>query len=291
MRKIYTYLILSAILYGSVSVVAKPSLINIHPVLLSSLIYLIMGTTMLFVNIFTKNTIVPSKNSLGLIFLAGFFGGVFGPILYFMGLDLTNASFAAILINAEFLFTVILAFFLLREKVTVQIIAGIVCILIGLLVLNYSENQTFINFQDQTFVGNLLIILSALFWAVDNSISKIVIVRGISIRTLIQLKSLVGGLISLSIVLLLNISLNTALNDIPILVFLSLGGFLGSIFLFMMGMKEVGAIKSVMILSTSSLFGVIFAILILNEKANLPELSASLIFVMSGIFLITKDSR
>lgn len=291
MRKIYAYLILSAILYGSVSVVAKPSLINIHPVLLSALIYLIMGMSILFVNILTKNPIVPSKNSWGLILLAGLFGGAGGPILYFIGLDLTNASFATILINTEFLFTVILAFFLLREKMTTNIISGIVCIIIGLLVLNYSENQTFINFQDQTFVGNLLIIISALFWAVDNSISKIVIVRGVFIRTLIQLKSLIGGSISLSTVLLLNISLNISLNDVPILVFLSLGGFFGSIFLFMMGMKEVGVIKSVMILSTSSLFGVIFAILILNEKINLPELSASLIFVMSGIFLITKESR
>ena len=291
MRKIYAYLLLSAILYGSVSTVAKPSLVNIHPVFLSSLIYLVMGLTILFVNILTRSPIMSSKNSLGLIFLTGLFGGACGPILYFMGLNLTNASFAAILINTEFLFTVILAFFLLKEKITITIIAGIVCIFIGLLVLNYSENQAFANFQNQTFVGSLLIIISSLFWALDNNISKIVLVRGVSIRTLLQLKSLIGGSISLIVVLLLNISINFELYDVPILVFLSLGGFAGSVFLFMMGMKEVGAIKSVMILSTSSLFGVIFAILLLYEQVNLPELSTSLVFVVSGIFLITRDSK
>lgn len=290
MRKIYAYLLLSALLYGSVSAVAKPSLGNINPILLSAFIYLIMGITILFVNIINKNSIVPSKNTIGLIFLAGLFGGACGPILYFMGLNMTNASFASVLINTEFLFTVIIAFLLLGEKMTVRIIAGIVCIFVGLLILNYGVNQTVTNFQNHSLIGNILIIFSTLFWAIDNNISKIVLVRGASIGSLIQVKSLIGGSTSLIIVLLLGISLNFELSDVPIIVFLSLGGFAGSIFLFMKGMKDVGAIKSVMILSTSSVFGIIIAILLLNEKINLPDLLVTMIFVISGIYLITKEN-
>jgi len=74
------------------------------------------------------------------------------------------------------------------------------------------------------------------------------------------------------------------------LLFLSLGGFAGSLFLFMVGLKEVGAIKSVMKFSTSSFFGIIFAIL-LGEKVSLPELTVALGFVLVGIFLITRESE
>jgi len=250
-----------------------------------------MGLALLLVNVLTKNTIVSGKNSIGLIFLVGIFGGTFGPILYFMGLNMTNASFAAVLINTEFLFTVILALVLLKEKVTVSIVAGIISIFIGLLALNYSQNQTFFDFQNQTFIGNILIICCTLFWALDNTISKIILVQGVSIRTLLQLKSLIGGSISLFIVIILNISFSFELHDVPSLIFLSLGGFAGSLFLFMMGLKEVGAIKSVMIFSTSSLFGIIFAILLLKENVDISVLAIASVFMLSGVFLITKDSK
>lgn len=291
MKKIYYYLFLSALLYGSISTVAKPSLVNIHPILLSSVVYLVMGLALLFVNVLTKNTLVSGKNSVELIFLVGIFGGTLGPILFFMGLNMTNASFAAVLINTEFLFTVILAFVLLKEKVTVSIVGGITCIFVGLLALNYSQNQTFFDFQNQNFIGNILIICSTLFWALDNTISKVILVRGTSIRTLLQLKSLIGGSISLIIVIILNISFSFELHDVPGLIFLSLGGFAGSLFLFMIGLKEVGAIKSVMIFSTSSLFGVIFAILLLKENVYIPGITMASVLMIAGIFLITKDSK
>lgn len=250
-----------------------------------------MGLTLLLVNILTKNTILSGRNSIDLIFLVGLFGGALGPMLYFMGLNLTNASFAAVLINTEFLFTVILAFVLLKEKVTVGIIAGVICIFVGSLALNYSENETFFDLQNQTFVGNLLIISSTLFWTLDNTISKIILVRGTTIRTLLQLKSLIGASISLFIVVILDIHPSFGLLDFPSPIFLSLGGFASSLFLFMTGLKVVGAIKSVMIFSTSSLFGVIFAILLLKENVDISGLTMASVFMLAGIFLVTRNSK
>jgi drug/metabolite transporter (DMT)-like permease len=89
----------------------------------------------------------------------------------------------------------------------------------------------------------------------------------------------------------LNISFTINISQIPILLFLSLGGFAGSLFLFLKGMKEVGTIKSVMIFSTSSLFGIIFAIIFLNEDVEIYRLIFSLILMMIGIFFITKETR
>ena len=288
--KKYTIISYCQLYYTAQFLLSPPALVSIHPVLLSSIIYLPMGVSLLFVNILTKSAILSSNNSMSLIFLVGLFGGVLVPILYFIRLDMTNASSAAVLINAEFLSTVILAFIFLKEKVTMNGVVGIVCIFIGLLVLDFSESHIFINFQDQNFLGNLLIISSTVFLALDNTISKIILVRGVSIRTLLQLKSLIDGSISWIVAIVLNISLNFRFYDIPSLLFLSLGGFAGSLFLFMVGLKEVGAIKSVMKFSTSSFFGIIFAIL-LGEKVSLPELTVALGFVLVGIFLITRESE
>lgn len=288
MEKTYYYLLLSAILYGSISTVAKPALGNIHPILLSSLVYLIMGISILFINILSKNNFSVEKKSLGLIFVVAIFGGTFGPILYFMGLNLTNASFASILINAEFIFTAILAISLLKEKVTLFSISGIICIVIALLILHLDDIQNFADFQNQYLLGNVLIILSTFFWAADNTISKLILNQGVSIRNLLYLKSLIGGVVSLIITVFLSISFSLVIKDIPILLILSLGGFAGSLFLFLVGLKKVGAIKSVMIFATSSLFGLVFAIILLDEHVEILNLSISLGFMFIGIYLITR---
>jgi drug/metabolite transporter (DMT)-like permease len=43
----YGSAIVAAILFGSVSTIAKPALSDIHPILLSSIVYLVAATTMI----------------------------------------------------------------------------------------------------------------------------------------------------------------------------------------------------------------------------------------------------
>jgi len=291
MKKIYGLLILSAVLYGSISTVAKPFLSNINPILLSSIIYLIIGISITIVSSITKNTSKFSWNSFKLIFLTAFFGAVVAPILYFSGLKLTDASLVSILINAEFLFTILFAITLLKENPGRYGYFGILCIFAGLIVLNLKQDNLSANFfQNNDLIGSLLILGSAIFWALDNNISKVILQKEVPIVRLIQLKSLIGGITSFVIVIILNISFTINISNIPSLLFLSLGGFAGSLFLFLKGIKEVGATKSVMIFSTSTLFGIIFAIIFLNEQIEIYRFVFSVMLMITGIMLITKDN-
>lgn len=226
-----------------------------------------------------------------LIFLTAFFGAVVAPIFYFSGLKLTDASLVSILINAEFLFTILFAITLLRENPGRYGYLGILCIFAGLIVLNLKEENLASNFfQNDDLIGSLLILGSAIFWALDNNISKVILQKEVPIVKLIQLKSLIGGITSFVIVIMLNISFTINISNIPSLLFLSLGGFAGSLFLFLKGIKEVGATKSVMIFSTSTLFGIIFAVLFLNEQIEFYRFVFSVMLMITGILLITKDN-
>ena len=145
-------------------------------------------------------------------------------------------------------------------------------------------------FHYDNLVGNMLIIGATIFWAIDNNISKIILQKGTPIIKIIQIKSLIGGLISFFIVLVSGITFAINLYQIPGLLLLSLGGFGGSLFLFLKGMKKIGTIKSVMIFSTSSIFGVIFAFIFLKENIELWRILLSLLTMMAGICLISKKS-
>ena len=122
----------------------------------------------------------------------------------------------------------------------------------------------------------MLIIGATIFWALDNNISSIILKKQTPVIKIIQIKSLIGGVISLTIVFVSNIAFSINLIQIPNLLLLSLGGFAGSLFLFLKGLKDVGTTKSVMIFSTSSIFGIIFALIFLKESIELWKILFSL---------------
>ena len=115
-------------LYGSISTIAKPSLSMINPVLLTSLIYLIIGVSLTIIIKFGNYRINSDYYPLRLIFLTSISGAVIAPILYFTGLKLTDASVVSnlLLINAEFLFTILFAISILKENPTKTGYLGIV---------------------------------------------------------------------------------------------------------------------------------------------------------------------
>ncbi len=248
-----------------------------------------MGIFLTIIIKITKNNIKVNIHSLKLIFLDSICGAVIGPILFFYGLKLTNASIASILINAEFLFSILLAIFILKEKHGRTANLGIIFIFAGLIILNLKiDNFDFS--QNNNFIGNMLIIGATIFWALDNNISNIILKKETPVIKIIQIKSLIGGVITLVIVSISNIAISINLYQIPNLFLLSIGGFAGSLFLFLKGMKDVGTIKSVMIFSTSSIFGIIFALIFLKEIIDLWQILFSLIIMIVGIYLITKKT-
>jgi drug/metabolite transporter (DMT)-like permease len=157
MKSAYISLIISAVLYGSISTIAKPSLNSINPILLSSLTYLIMGIFLTPFIKMSKEIVYSNKNNnLKLIFITSICGAVIGPILFFYGLKLTDASISSLLINAEFVFSILLSFFILKEKPNRLSYMGITLIFAALIVLNFKMDVPNI-FENNNFTGSALL--------------------------------------------------------------------------------------------------------------------------------------
>lgn len=209
--------IIAAILFGSVSTVTKPVLENLNAFSVSSITYLIAGISLVpFLKFsFTNsnpnnyNTLdhtnedsntkreVPNNNNKKnylLLLLTSFSGAVIAPTLFFYGLSETSASDSSILINGEILFSILLAIVFFNEKLIRREIAALILVLVGILIL--ATNMQFLSSSSYSFlsfnIGNILIVGSILFWALDNNISKI-ISKTIHVPKIIVLKTLIGG--------------------------------------------------------------------------------------------------
>ncbi|HPY40952.1 MAG TPA: DMT family transporter, partial [Thiolinea sp.] len=133
----------SALLFGASTPLAKILVGDINPWLLAGLLYLGSGLGLLVYRKVTRapKVILPRTELFWLIgaILAG---GVLAPVLLLLGLTAMPASGASLLLNAEGVFTALLAWFVFRENVDLRIALGMFAIVAGSVVLSWSSEAS-----------------------------------------------------------------------------------------------------------------------------------------------------
>ena len=272
---------ISAILFGSISTIAKPTLSSVNPIFLASLVYVISAIALSPIAHKSKGT-TGDKRSYFYIFLIAIFGGVIAPILYFSGLEQTTASDTAVLTDAELLFTVILALVFFKEKLNRVGYLSVVLVITGVVIV--TTNLQFTSLFE-TSLGNLLILFSTVFWALDNNISRIITQKISNFARIAQIKSAIGGGIVLGLVFLFGIPIQIDDSLWPNIILLGVGGFGASTYFFLKALQRIGAIKTLMIFSTSAPVGLVFAAVFLGETISVYQIIAISV-ILVGIFLI-----
>jgi drug/metabolite transporter (DMT)-like permease len=282
----YLSVLFAAALFGSVFTVAKIPLSSVDPLALSSIIYLVSGLGLIP---FARASFrLDSMKDYLLMLVVSLLGAVAAPALLLYGLQQTDASDASILTNGEVIFTIILsaAFFGEKPKGRIGVFA-VSLVIAGLFIAttDLQLSETILQFN----AGNLMILGSMFFWAVDNNISRRLTTR-IHPAKIAMVKSLVGGLILLGIAVLVGkwdefttIDSNLWLIIIP----MSLSGFGGALLLFLQGIKRIGTVKTMSIFSLTPIFGIVIAALVLGESITILQGIATAI-IIGGIMILTR---
>ena len=294
----YVGAIASAILFGVGTTLNKLALAHVNPTVVAGLIYLFAGVSLSAVRFSPIRSRVmkliktPTKTeskfckrdivTLGLVVLSG---SVIAPLLLLNGLNQTTAINASLLQNAEVLFTVLIALVFLREHCSKREWTGIVILVVGAVFLATNAQFNSLSLQEAV-LGNLLILGACLFWGIDNNLSKFLCIKE-DLILVTALKCLIGGASLLLLSYALNLNFYVPLSAFPYLI--SVGAFsIGfSILFFMVGLKEIGSIRTGTIFSTSALFGAVFALIILKEPLTAIQALAGLIMVL-GIYVLYK---
>jgi drug/metabolite transporter (DMT)-like permease len=278
--------LLAAALFGSVFTVAKIPLSSVDPLVLSSIVYVVSGLALIpFARASFK---LDSRRDYLLLVVISLLGAVAAPILLLYGLEQTDASDASILTNGEVIFTIILAaaFFGERPKGRIGVFAvGLVITGLFIATTDLQVSETILQFNP----GNIMILASMFFWAVDNNMSRQLTTR-IHPAKIAMLKSLTGGLIMLVIALALG--KHSEFTGIQpdlwlIIVAMSISGFGGALLLFLQGIKRIGTVKTMSIFSLTPVFGIVIAALVLSESISILQGVATAI-IIAGILILTR---
>jgi drug/metabolite transporter (DMT)-like permease len=280
----YVFAILSAVMFGSVSVVAKPLVSSVDPILLASLVYIISAITLSPFAQKKKKSL--TKRDLLLVLSIALCGAVIAPSLYFVGLTHASASDAALIANGEVFFSVLLAVMFFREKLRVVGWIAILLVLAGMVIITTNLDFTTFTLQ-QIHYKDMLLIISMLFWGLDNNLSRY-LAQKMDVANIVQIKSAIGGGILLVIALLVfrvDINLQTE-HILPILILGSIG-FATSLFFFLQGLKRIGTVRTITIFSMSSVFGLVAASIFLAEQISWYQIIAAGIMIL-GIYLVSR---
>jgi drug/metabolite transporter (DMT)-like permease len=283
----YVSAVIAAVLFGSISTIAKPALVTVTPLVLSFAVYILASLTVTPLKKESKVTEIKRKDWL-LILATSITGTVIAPVLFFSGLAQNKASDTSVLSNAEIIFTILLAIVFFKEKLKPIGYVSVALVILGVIIIT-------INLQFSTFLfdmkseGDLLILAAMVFWGLDNNISRIAS-RRIDIARLIQLKSAIGGIILFALVLALRIPINITFAEVPNIILLGVVGFGISLLFFLNSLKRIGTVRTMMIYSTSAIFGLFLASIFLQESIGLYQVVA-IAMMLVGIFIIERKDK
>ncbi|MBI4895712.1 MAG: DMT family transporter [Candidatus Aenigmarchaeota archaeon] len=288
---------LAAALFGISATLNKIVLVDVHPLVVAGLIYFSAGILLVLIRflpafkkiskkiqINTENKELNRTNWFYLIIIA-VCGAVIAPFLFLHGLNISTAVNASLLLNAEVLFTVFIAFIFLKERANTKDYFAMIILFLAAIVVTTNLNLSEINFTGK-LLGNLFIIGGTLFWALDNSLSKKLGIENDVVKVA-SFKSLIGGSIVILIAIILQIPFNITLHMIPYILFVGFFSIGLSIVLFLSSLRMIGLMKTAVIYSTSALFGALSAFIILGEPISAIQLIAGTVMIYA-IYLMSR---
>ena len=224
------------------------------------------------------------------LMLCGLFGVAINQLFFFEGLNLTTPINAAIIMTISPVLVIITSAIIIKEKITVRKIIGIILGLIGacILILNSGD----ISFENDFFTGNILVLINATSYAIYLVLVKTLMKRYNPITVMFYV--FIFGLIFVlpfGIDEILKIDLTTFNEEIYLKI-----GFVVICTTFIAYMFNAFALKSLnpsvvsVYIYLQPLLASLIAIALNSDSLSLVKI-LSAIFIFSAVFLVSIPSK
>lgn len=163
-------LVFASLIYGLNFIIAK----SIMPDVIRPLALLSLRSTVSAILFWITSLFLPREKVAGRdlfrIFFYSFFGVVINQMLFLIGLNKTTSVDSAIILAIVPVAAFVFAAILLKERISLVRASGLVVGLAGILLLIMQEGNP--DFGSTTFIGNLLVLINAISWALFTVLIK-----------------------------------------------------------------------------------------------------------------------
>jgi drug/metabolite transporter (DMT)-like permease len=277
--------LLAAVLFGASAPLSKLLLGDIAPVLLAALLYLGCGFGLLLLRGLQQVTSDHAAKEAGLTrrdvpWLLGAIlaGGVAAPVALMIGLKITPAATASLLLNFEAAATTVIAAVAFKEALGRRIWLAVALITAASIILTWDTSGAW-GFSP----GAAGVILACVLWGIDNNLT-----RNISAKdplSIVMIKGMVAGTVSLVIAL----SIGTGFPSPEVVgAALALGFFSygTSIVLFILAMRSLGAARTSAFFGSAPFVGVLISLLLFREWPGVTFALALPLMIAGAVLIV-----
>ncbi len=283
----YLAIIITTVLWSSSLIFAKIIFPEVGPVVFVALRYTLACPFLLAVTLqYKKNqTVADAKSNWKILLIAGLSGPFISQVLQYIGLELTTASDALLLMNLTPIFAVILAAPILSERITIEKIVGLILATIGatLIVLNTTPEHMAFDFW--RLLGDFIVIVSTFFFAINGIAGKIAIKSIDAISTTFYSTLFAVPFIWISAALLddVTVLLTMSMQAWFVVIWVALANTVIAFILYYESMKHIEASLIQIMLNLIAVWGVVLSILVLHEVVTYLQVIGGAITVIGVI--------
>lgn len=280
------YAVLAAALYAINIPISKLLLNNVEPTMMAAFLYLGAGAGLLLYGFFEKATGKEIKRepltkkelpyTIAMVVL-----DIAAPILLMFGIAATSSANVSLLNNFEIVATSILALLVFKEIISKRLWLAIALVTIASVILSFEGAGSF-----EFNKGSLLVLGACLCWGFENNCTKRISHK--SSVEIVVIKGTFSGLGSLVVAFLMG----EQIPSVQWILCVMLLGFVAyglSIHFYILAQKELGAAKTSAYYSIAPFLGVIFGVIILNEKPSV-QFYVALVIMLISTYIMAKDT-
>jgi drug/metabolite transporter (DMT)-like permease len=224
-----------------------------------------------------------SRRDRGIILGMALAGAAIAPVLLVLGLARTSPIAASLALNAEVLFTVVLAILVHREPWRGRVVWAVALMLAGgaLLALDRGAAAA----PGESLLGLLLVLLATLFWGLDNTLSRSVSeARPLSV---VALKATLGATLTLTLAIAFGEPL-PSLGASASLFAIGATGYGASLVVYLLAQRRLGAARTGSIFGVAPFVGALLALLLGARDAGWLTALGGLAFG-AGVWLHARE--
>jgi drug/metabolite transporter (DMT)-like permease len=274
--------LVAAALFGAATPLSKMLLGTINPFMLAGLLYLGAGISLapkaIHGGIFRKLRTLNAKNY-RYILGSMICGGIIGPVFLLLGLKAAKSASVSLWLNLELVATTLLGHFLFKDRATRASALAAIGILAAAALLSWEGGST-------SIVGGLLVAVACLAWGFDNHFSALI--DGLKAEESTFLKGIAAGMVNGAIGIAVAGGISLPLPSLAASLAIGAFSYGLSIVLYISAAQGLGASRAQLFFSSSPLFGLLLAALVLRESLSLAQGAALIIMVLSYAFLFSE---
>ncbi len=282
----------AALFWSSSYAVTKQVLSDVGPLTIGAVRFTIAaGLLVGMVRLRRQSAARPDARQRRMIYLSGLLGITVYFILENIGVKLSAASDASLIVATYPLMTMLLELVVFRSRIPLLRVAGVLLAALGaaLVVRNGADVG-----GDSRWLGDILLLLGGLVWAGYNVLTKLSSTGQDALgMTYYQTLAGAGGFLLASLLEVRDWHVPTVTSS-ALLAYLAVACSVGGFLLYNYGLRSMKSSVAVNILNLVPVFGVLGAVLINGEHVQLVQLGGGLVIILGvtlGLFERTPTRR